>query len=629
MPYLEKAGIQHKLIYPRKNTGNRLMQLLKDLADLIQVVRCDVIFIQKRKFPRKQLWLMKLLNQRIVYDFDDATFAMTAEQIRQWAGFKMDNFYYTLEQAAAVVVSNNYLKDFTRKFNDNVRIIPSCIEMKGREKKVNNRTSDQIVLGYTCNPENLKYLHLIHPALKKICQAYPNVYLKVVSSEKVELEGVRTLFSPFSVKEHIRNLQSFNIGLMPYPDEPWLRGKAGYKGLECMSVGVPVVASPVGVIPEIIDHRNNGLLAETTDEWIEALARLIEDPGLRDSMGEEAYAVVNNRFSTQIWANELIDLLSIQARSRKRDIANSVRFRRRKHGISVLIASQNEEATISLCIRSFLDFADEIIVVDNGSTDNTKMIIKRLEKSYPGMIKYYDRPDITHLSDNRQFAYEHSSYQWVVRCDADFIAYTDGQYSIKALRDELLSKRHSIWPEGYYIPQVNVVGDFWHTGTLRDGGTFTTIGRHMIRIYKAFPFFRFIRRGRWEGVRFQKLINKREWGSPVWMHCSLKSDMNFFLRSERSNWREHSDFSTYPTVESYVISRMNSKYDTTDFSEASQRYMQETVFPLLALYDPKEYFPYPKLVEEQMRLNPIYKIVTAENGYMKRKYHGVNNEKTI
>ncbi|MFH1514285.1 MAG: glycosyltransferase, partial [bacterium] len=41
----------------------------------------------------------------------------------------------------------------------------------------------------------------------------------------------------------------------------------------------------------------------------------------------------------------------------------------KKPGISVLIATQNEEAIIGLCIKSFLAFGDELIVVDNGSTD--------------------------------------------------------------------------------------------------------------------------------------------------------------------------------------------------------------------------------------------------------------------
>jgi len=55
-----------------------------------------------------------------------------------------------------------------------------------------------------------------------------------------------------------------------------------------MAVGLPVIASPVGAIPEIIDVPNGGYLIDPDDivGYVEALTRLCKDPLLRSQMGQ-------------------------------------------------------------------------------------------------------------------------------------------------------------------------------------------------------------------------------------------------------------------------------------------------------------------------------------------------------
>ena len=113
------------------------------------------------------------------------------------------------------------------------------------------------------------------------------------------------------------------------------------------------------------------------------------------------------------------------------------------NGISVLIAAQNEEKTIKLCVESFLKFADEIIIVTNGSTDNTKSICLDLEKDFAYKVKYFDKPDLPDLYNNRAFALSMAKYKWIFRGDADYIAYTDedGINSISLLRNIILNHK--------------------------------------------------------------------------------------------------------------------------------------------------------------------------------------------
>ncbi|MBV7338396.1 hypothetical protein KFU94_61250 [Chloroflexi bacterium TSY] len=103
------------------------------------------------------------------------------------------------------------------------------------------------------------------------------------------------------------------------------------------------------------------------------------------------------------------------------------------------------------------------------------------------------------------------------------------------------------------------------------------------------------------------------------MHCNLKSSQNYLYRSERTNWRELGDFTQYPTLESYVRVVIPEKYGTEDLDEAAQIFLREHIYPFVQQYDPEKFYPYPKLVIEQIERNPIYQIV-EENGTIVRHF---------
>lgn len=309
LAYLRKEKVYYLLVYPRNKKENKFLKTVRDLFEIFKARRFDVVYIQKRKFPKKQLSFLKKINQNIIYDFDDALFALPKNCRKNQSGFRkyLENFINSIKEAKMVVVSNSFLEKYAKKYNSSVCQIPSVILTREYLPK-NYQKSDQIILGYTCNTENLIYLKMIYQALFKICQKFQNVYLKITSSKPIDLPGVRTIFEKFTIENHVKTLQSFDIGLMPYPNEDWFKGKAGFKGLECMGVGVPVVASPVGMIPEIIEDSKNGFLARTNREWFEKLSVLISDEKLRKKMGEEARQKVIEKYSIEVWQKKLIEI---------------------------------------------------------------------------------------------------------------------------------------------------------------------------------------------------------------------------------------------------------------------------------------------------------------------------------
>ena len=96
---------------------------------------------------------------------------------------------------------------------------------------------------------------------------------------------------------------------MPLRDKPFENGKCGYKLIQYMACRLPVVASPVGVNTEIVNHGQNGYLAKTTDEWKTTLSTLILDKKLRIKMGLKGYEKVSNLYSLRSQAHRFESIL--------------------------------------------------------------------------------------------------------------------------------------------------------------------------------------------------------------------------------------------------------------------------------------------------------------------------------
>jgi glycosyltransferase involved in cell wall biosynthesis len=114
---------------------------------------------------------------------------------------------------------------------------------------------------------------------------------------------------PWAENTEVAEIQQFDIGIMPLADTVWERGKCGYKLIQYMACGKPVVASPVGVNKLIVRHGMNGFLARTDSEWFDALDALCQDAALRKRMGNNGRKVMEQNYSLQITAPKLTDLI--------------------------------------------------------------------------------------------------------------------------------------------------------------------------------------------------------------------------------------------------------------------------------------------------------------------------------
>lgn len=302
MPSLERGGISCT-VKSLSKTSRNWFSLARQLR------RADLVFIQKKLFTRLELFMVRKLARRMVYDFDDAVMfkcdAASARQIER----QRKRFAATVRKADLVIAGNSYLRAQTLPWNPNVQVLPTPLHTGSYPERQTVRDTGAVVLGWIGSRGTLKYLRDISPVLENLGCLFPRLKLKIVADDFFSLEHLEVIRKPWSAMDEIADLHSFDIGLMPLRDDEWTRGKCGFKLLQCMAVGLPVVCSPVGMNSEIVTHGREGFWASTPEEWREHLSRLITDAGLRQSMGRLGRQKVEQTYSLAVNAPKLLHYL--------------------------------------------------------------------------------------------------------------------------------------------------------------------------------------------------------------------------------------------------------------------------------------------------------------------------------
>lgn len=274
----------------------------------------EVLLIQKVIFPAPVRWLLRWRRPPVVYDFDDAIFTTEVRRQHWLVAWKQrrnaSGLPAMLRLADHVLIENEYNAAFAAPHCPAISTITGPIDTRrytpARELDAGRQ---EVVLGWIGSASTLSYLQLIREPLARLGRRFPQLRLRVIGARAVDLEGLPVEAQPWTLEGEVEGLRSFDIGLMPIPDDPWTRGKGGYKLLQYMATGLPVVASPVGVNRQIVRDGVTGFLAGTDEAWEEGLASLIADPALRRQMGRQGRAVMEIEYALEVHARGLARLL--------------------------------------------------------------------------------------------------------------------------------------------------------------------------------------------------------------------------------------------------------------------------------------------------------------------------------
>lgn len=294
LPLLEKMGWGYKIV-----TGGTVKKW-----KILQIApKYDLIFIQKKLYSSLYLRLLKWRNRNIIFDFDDALFApgKISKPFRlSGPGTRLTKRRLRLVfgKAEHVIAGNSFLANYAKPFAKKISIIPTPVRLSDyflREKKSEGR----IIIGWIGTGRNVLYLREIEEVMRTISAQFPQVEWRVLSDWTYELERVPIRNIPWDDSTWSEELSCFDIGLMPLTDDDWSRGKSAFKILQYMAVGIPPVASPVGMNSDVIDDGVTGYLAADYNEWVDKLTRLIDDGVLRHRIGGNARRMVEENFSLE------------------------------------------------------------------------------------------------------------------------------------------------------------------------------------------------------------------------------------------------------------------------------------------------------------------------------------------
>ena len=296
-----------KVFYSQGNFWKKVRILIRSLQirrkDLRRFGSFDIIFIQREAVFFGTSYFEKKARDSatcLIFDFDDSIWlADTSPGNKKWEWLKRPaKFFETLTYADCVIAGNRYLAEKARDKNTNVVVIPTSIDTDIHIPKSQLRNQNHLVIGWSGSLSTIKHFEILLPVLQKLKETYQErIKIKVLAdgiykSPSLEIEGVR-----WTADSEVDVINSFDIGLMPLPDDEWSRGKCGLKGLSYMACGVSTIMSPVGVNSEIISDKKNGLLATTNEDWQKAITFLIENKEERIRLGDAGRKTVEEKYS--------------------------------------------------------------------------------------------------------------------------------------------------------------------------------------------------------------------------------------------------------------------------------------------------------------------------------------------
>ncbi|WP_287256478.1 glycosyltransferase [Mesorhizobium sp.] len=318
LPFLEDQGIAvnifplfgdsylSRLYAGESRTLTASASYARRILNVLSGRKYDLVWMEKELLPfvpwavDRVLW--KLLPP-IITDFDDAIFdrykSASRPFVRSFLGSKIER---VMASSKTVIAGNSYLAEHAQKAGARkVEIVPTVVDPD--RYCVTPRTAGQFRIGWIGTPKTAHYLGRVACVLARAKREL-GAEIVLIGTHGDALLGLEPTVHEWTEDTEADLLSSISIGIMPLDDGDWEKGKCGYKLIQYMASGKPVVASAVGANIDIVRDKGVGYLARDDDEWFEAF-RLLSDEGRRHEMGLSARKLVEEQYSVSSAAKQL------------------------------------------------------------------------------------------------------------------------------------------------------------------------------------------------------------------------------------------------------------------------------------------------------------------------------------
>jgi glycosyltransferase involved in cell wall biosynthesis len=272
---------------------------IKRLPLLIEQYRYDVIWKNRLILPKNSFFERKL-TKPVALDIDDAI----------WMYDGINNFKIAAQLANVIIAGNEYIAEFSFKYNKHIEIVPSVINTNILfPKKI---TKKYFNIGWIGSFYNFENLYSVKDAIDQFLYYNNDARFTIVSSEPpsfFDYKSQKIQFKKWDPELENLHINEFSVGIMPLNDNEFNKGKCGYKLLQYLSCGIPAIATPVGVNKNILENYCVGIAAKKTDDWISALYTLKDDMPFYETCAMNGPKVVNEHYSLIKFTPVVADIL--------------------------------------------------------------------------------------------------------------------------------------------------------------------------------------------------------------------------------------------------------------------------------------------------------------------------------
>lgn len=290
----------------------------------------DLLLLQSELFPYFPSTFEYLLHKRgikYIVDYDDPIFHNYDMNRNKIIRILLRNkIAKVISYAEHVIVCNKYLESYAKMYNEYTLRLPTVVLLDKYKKEMETHqkpNNSMFVIGWIGSRTTSIYILEILPAIQKFVNTYEKIRVDLVGFDsdllsKEEASKYHLNIIEWSEEKEIENILNFDIGIMPLSDDPWSRGKCGFKLIQYMSCKKPVIASPVGMNSVLIKNGKNGFLAKNLDEWSSAFEKLYLDEKLREKIAVENFNKIELEYNHEINCKNYIDLLTSTIRHKEK-----------------------------------------------------------------------------------------------------------------------------------------------------------------------------------------------------------------------------------------------------------------------------------------------------------------------
>lgn len=298
IPFLKNKGIDLQ-IYPLSDDMylnrrfndkafpfiNVISSIIKRLIILKKQKKYDCAIIHCELFPFLPGWIERsLLKIPYIYDFDDAFYLRYKTEYFSFRSlFLSSKFDTVISGAVAVTAGNIVLENYAKSHNTKTVILPTVLDANLFFPK--HKISSVIFnIGWIGSPSTAIYLdELIKPLTQFGNEA--KVALTVIGGKAPYIPNIEVREVPWSESTEVDYINTFDVGVMPLPDNGWTQGKCAFKLIQYMSCAIPVIASPVGANCTVVND-SCGLFANNEESWLSAFRYMRDNSIKRIQMGK-------------------------------------------------------------------------------------------------------------------------------------------------------------------------------------------------------------------------------------------------------------------------------------------------------------------------------------------------------